>query len=110
MNESCEACALGPTKVDGHAALTVHSMAAAGMLFKCRRCELTWMRSYSIDGLFNWTRLPAHKAPADCVGIVLPSAGTRPAAVGAVADVAIDNVGHWPALQHSWKRPLRVPH
>jgi hypothetical protein len=109
MNENCEACALGPSNVDGHAALMVHSMAAAGVLFKCRRCELTWMRSYFTEGRYNWTRLADRAAAAACIGILMPSTGTTPAAVAEVSSVGGETVDHWLATQHSWKHTSRRP-
>lgn len=109
MNENCEACALGPAKVDGHAALMVHSMAAAGVLFKCRRCELTWMRSYSTTGRYDWTRLPDRAAAAACIGVLMPSAGTIPTAVAEVSSAGGEAMDRWLTVQHSWKHTSRRP-
>lgn len=109
MTANCQACALGPTKVDGHAELMVHSLAAAGMLFKCSRCELPWMRSYSPDGRYEWMRLSDRIDATACVGIVMPSSRPPPAAVAALAGAGGDAVDHWLAIQRSWKRSPRVP-
>jgi hypothetical protein len=109
MNKSCEACARGPSTVDGHGGLTVHSMGVAGMLFKCRQCELTWMRSYSSDGRYGWTRLADHTAATACVGIVMPSAVPSPAAVAEISGEQADAMDHWLAIRPSWKQTPRRP-
>ena len=108
MNTNCEACALGPTNVEGHAALAVHSMAAAGILFKCRLCELMWMRSYFTEGRYDWTRLADRAAAAACIGVLMPAARASPAAVAAeVSGAGGEAMDHWLAMQHSWKHTLR---
>ena len=110
MNTNCEACARGPSKVDGHAALMVHSLGVAGMLFKCRRCELTWMRSYSSEGRYDWTRLSDRIGAPACVGIVMPACGAIPEPVAAVPDVGGEAMDRWLAIQRGWKQPARRPH
>jgi hypothetical protein len=109
MSKSCEACARGPSMVDGHDGLTVHSMGVAGMLFKCRRCELTWMRSYSRDGRYGWTRVADHIAATACVGIVMPTAGASPAAAAEISGGRGDAMDHWLAIRRSWKQTSRRP-
>ena len=110
MHANCEACARGPAKVDGHAALMVHSLGVAGMLFKCRQCELTWMRSYSAHGRYDWTRLSDRIGAPACVGVVMPSCGASPAAVAAAPSVAGEAMDHWLAIQRGWKQSSRRPH
>src|SRR5690348_17143489 len=107
MSKSCEACARGPSMVDGHDGLTVHSMGVAGMLFKCRRCELTWMRSYSRDGRYGWTRVADHIAATACVGIVMPTGGaSRDAGIsGGRGDAMV----LWSAIRGSWTQTARRP-
>jgi hypothetical protein len=77
MNANCDACARGASKVDGHAALMVHSFAMAGMIFKCRQCDLAWRRSYSSDGVYGWTRLAGRMSATAGVGIMMPAASPR---------------------------------
>jgi len=110
MNANCEACARGPTKVDGHPELRVHSLGVAGMLFKCRRCELTWMRSYSPVGRYEWTRLAERIGATGCVGIVMPSRGASPAAAAEISGAGGEAMDHWLAIQHSWKHTAHRPH
>ena len=107
LNANCEACSRGPAKADGHPALRVHSLGAAGMLFKCRQCELTWLRSYSLGARYAWTRLDDRAATA-CVGIVMPSVGASPAAEASTARG--DAMDHWLAIQRGWKQPSRRSH
>jgi len=110
MNANCEACALGPAKIDGHGALMVHTLAVAGILFRCRRCELTWLRSYSADGRYQWTRIAETMHAGACLGVVMPSARARPAAVAKVSDTERETMDHWLAMQHSWKHTSRGSH
>lgn len=107
MNANCEACTLGPAKIDGHAALMVHILAVAGMLFKCRQCELTWMRSYSADDRYEWTRLPERTVAPMPLGIVIPAAAARSRAVAEVSSPGGETMDHWLAIQHSWKHATR---
>jgi hypothetical protein len=110
MNANCEACALGPAKIEGHAALMVHILAVAGIVFRCRRCELTWLRSYSANGVYQWRRIVEPMEAGASLGVVMPSARVRPAAVAKISDTERENMDHWLAVQHSWKRTSRGSH
>lgn len=79
MNASCDACVRGPSKVDGHAGLMVQSLGTTGMIFKCRECALMWMRPYSGNGHYGWTRLADRMATTAWFGISMPPARPRPA-------------------------------
>ena len=64
MEKLCEACSIGPSKIDGHGDLLVQMMGNAVMTFKCRACATIWSRSYRGEGELVWTRVDA-SAPVD---------------------------------------------
>ena len=41
----CKDCIQGPTGIEGHQELFVHTMSGGPMQFKCRACGALWMRS-----------------------------------------------------------------
>jgi len=124
MNANCDACARGPSNVDGHAGLMVQSLGSTGMVFKCRVCALTWMRSYSGDGHYGWTRL-ADRTPATAwFGFIMPPARPRPATAEVVdharpatprpaaAEVAAPGgaaLDQWLSIQQVLKQPPHRP-
>jgi hypothetical protein len=58
----CNGCIAGPTGVEGHQDLFVHTMSAGPMQFKCRTCGALWMRdTMKIPG---WTDAVGNEAGA----------------------------------------------
>ncbi len=73
MNEQCEACVRGPSRIDGHADLLVQRLGPASIVFRCRSCGLLWSRSYSWNNCFAWGRLD-RAAQSAAGGVAVPAA------------------------------------
>lgn len=75
MHTQCNACARGPSKVDGHADLRVRRLGPSGIILECRSCGLLWSRSYRGADSFTWTRLD-RLAQSAGAGVAVPAAAT----------------------------------
>lgn len=73
MDAPCNACARGPSKIDGHADLLVRRLGPTSIVFQCRTCGLLWSRSCSGHTGFAWARLD-RAAQSVAVGVAVPTA------------------------------------
>jgi hypothetical protein len=54
MKAACEDCLRRPLGLEGHEGLYLANTLKKGPLFKCARCNTTWIRSYEGAGIFAW--------------------------------------------------------
>jgi hypothetical protein len=52
--DKCAGCSARPTGIEGHRDLFTHRMAGTQMQFKCRACNLLWIRGDTGEGGFEW--------------------------------------------------------
>ena len=52
----CQDCKAGPAGIAGHDRLFSETMGAGRMHFRCRACDLVWVRLQDDAGEFVWSR------------------------------------------------------
>jgi hypothetical protein len=67
----CQECIQGPTGIEGHQGLFVHTMSGGPMQFKCRTCGALWMRQGSQKNP-GWTDAVGNEA-----GSTVPQAAMK---------------------------------
>lgn len=53
----CDACRTGPTGIQGHPHLLVHTMGESSMAFNCDTCAAFWSRT-PFPERYVWARIP----------------------------------------------------
>ena len=64
----CPDCDAGPVGIAGHDRLFSETMGAARMHFRCRACDLIWVRYNGEGDGFVWSRTEGKLVDADTPG------------------------------------------